>query len=157
MQLSLWSFSRSKMHNEKSDKPKMRHTEHNVWKCSSNKECILNKRDKTVTGMGALHSWHRMASFPVLRSVSTTATHIQNMLRGKKTTTVRVFNVKGLVDILWDFLNRLFWAILCHSLMIYSTKSWRKSPNPLSLWWSSQQTNSSHCSSTSSSPLLVIT
>ena len=66
---------------------KMRHTEHNVWKCTSNKECILNKGDKPLTGVGALHNWHRMASTPWLRPVSTTATHIQSMLRGKRNTT----------------------------------------------------------------------
>ena len=43
MPLFLCSFTRSKKHNEKSDKAKMRHTEHYVWKCSSNKQCILSK------------------------------------------------------------------------------------------------------------------
>lgn len=32
-------------------------------------------------------------------------------------------NVKEVVDVLWDLLNRLFWAILLPSLVIYITKA----------------------------------
>ena len=94
-------FTRPNKHNEKSDKAKIRHTEYNV-------ENVLLTNIASWTSAGEHLSFQKMAGSTMLRPVSSTATHIQNMNRGKKCTIYVVSNVKELVDILWDLLTDCF-------------------------------------------------
>lgn len=93
----LWSFiTGSYKHNEISDKPK-RTLSIMSEKYSSYNQCIGNKERITFD-----QNLHRMVN-SLLQPVPTTAIH-----REIRDTAYMVSNVKELVDVLWDLLNRLF-------------------------------------------------
>lgn len=56
-------------------------------KCSSNTQCIFKNGDKALIAVDGHQHWHRLVDSPVLRPVSTTATHTQIILRGISDTT----------------------------------------------------------------------
>ena len=108
---------------------------------SYNKQCFLKKEDKSLKGMCAHQSWHKMAHYTMLRPVTTTATHIQDMLRNKG------HNISGaqceriggyslmfieliVPSYLLSFPDDLYYQVMekspkyLYSIVIFNTKQW---------------------------------